>query len=469
MDLPVPALTDFEGEIEKALGRLATKTPFCDVMVQQGTGSSVLIDTKATNLAAAPRMRGAAFRAWAGSHWVEASTSDLSSAGLGSTVELLEHSLSRVAGPGAPPGTAATTRAERATKPSKPVSDLGADGMIKIVKEARDWALAVPSVGEAQVRLSWGDESRLYLNSAGARCLQTVSRVHYVLVPIAMEAGTAEADYLIRGGEGGQELLAGLTEEHAVETARSSKALLTAKTPPAGEMAVLLDPTVTGLFAHESFGHGTEADQFTRDRSYLKPILGSEVGPSFLTISDDGAFPGAWGSIFFDDEGHPGQKNKLVDAGRFTGALHDRETAAAFSTRSTGNSRRSDFLSRAFVRMTNTYVEPGPLSLDELIAETKNGILLEHGSSGIEDPLGGQMQLKVNKGHRIENGKVTDLVGSMALSGSVLRFLREIRGVGRAIGEFAIEPGYCGKGHSDYIPVGTGGVHLLSRAVVGPA
>ncbi len=463
------SLTDFEGDVEKALARLAAKTSFCDVMVEQGTGSAVSTDSKATNVAAVPRMRGAAFRAWAGKYWVEASTSDLSSSALGSTIELLERSLSHASSTSHPPGTAATTRAERATRPGKPVAEMGTEAMLKVVTEARDWALTVPSIGEAQVRLSWGDESRLYLNSAGARCLQTVSRVHYVVVPIAIEHGKAEVDYLIRGGEGGQELLQGLTEENVLETARNSKALLSAKSPPAGEMAVLLDPTVSGLFAHESFGHGTEADQFTRDRSYLKPILGSEVGPSYLSISDDGAFAGAWGSIFFDDEGHPGQKNKLVDAGRFTGALHDRETAAAFATRPTGNTRRSDFLSRAFVRMTNTYVEPGPLSFDELLAETKNGILLEHGSSGIEDPLGGQMQLKVTKGHLIENGKLTDLVGSMALSGSVLRFLREIRGVGRANGTLVIEPGFCGKGHSDYIPVGTGGVHLLSRAVVGPA
>jgi TldD protein len=118
--------------------------------------------------------------------------------------------------------------------------------------------------------------------------------------------------------------------------------------------------------------------------------------------------------------------------------------------------------------MTNTYVEPGEWKYDELIAEAKNGVLLERATSGIEDPLGGQMQLKVKKGHRIENGVVTDLVTSMALSGKVLDFLRGIRGVSRS-DDFVIEPGYCGKGHSDVLPAGTGGVFLLSNAIVGPA
>jgi TldD protein len=78
------------------------------------------------------------------------------------------------------------------------------------------------------------------------------------------------------------------------------------------------------------------------------------------------------------------------------------------------------------------------------------------------------MQLKVLKGHRIESGKVTDLVSAMALSGSVLQFLRDIRGIGRAEDRF-IDAGFCGKGYGDMLPVGDGGTYLLSRALVGPS
>ena len=288
------------------------------------------------------------------------------------------------------------------------------------------------------------------------------------LSAIAMENGRAEFDFDSRGGVGGREILEFITEPTAVQVAKGAKEMLAAADAPVGEMAVLLDGSVTGLFAHESFGHGTEADQFVRDRSYLKPILGEKVAPEFLTIADDGSFPGGWGSIYCDDEGHPGQKTVLVDHGRFVAALHDRETAAAYGTKATGNTRRADFLSRAFVRMTNTYVAPGDWSMEELVKEAKTGILLERGTSGIEDPLGGQMQLKVKRGHRIENGQITGLVSSMALSGKVLDFMKAIRGVGRNHG-LTIEPGFCGKGSTDLLPIGTGGVPLLSTAVVGPA
>jgi TldD protein len=118
--------------------------------------------------------------------------------------------------------------------------------------------------------------------------------------------------------------------------------------------------------------------------------------------------------------------------------------------------------------MTNTFVEPGDWTLDELVKEAKNGLLLQNCTSGIEDPLGGQMQIKVKKARRIVNGELGAVGPSMALSGKVLEFLKGIRGVGKA-DEFEISPGYCGKGHTDLIPAGTGGTYLLSHALVGPA
>jgi TldD protein len=283
-----------------------------------------------------------------------------------------------------------------------------------------------------------------------------------------MESGRAASDRFITGGVGGREILDKLTPENARRAAESARALLHAKEPPSGRLNVLLSPSVTGYFAHESFGHGAEADQFVRDRSYLRPLLGQVVGPEILTIVDNGAYPGAWSQIYCDDEGHPAQRTVLVDRGRFVGALHDRATAAVLGTAPTGNTRRSDVFSRSFVRMTNTYVEPGDSSFDELVREAHDGVLLESGVGGIEDPQGGQVQVKARMGHRIEDGKLTDLVSSMALSGRVLEFLRSIRGVSGPQ-DFQLDTGSCGKGRTDFLPNSAGGPYLLSSAVVGRA
>ena len=464
----MPGVEDREGDVGAAVQRLARKAPFAEAMAEAGSGETVRVDTRSTALSAAPRLQGVVFRVWTGQRWAETSTSHLSGAELHAAVEQLEQEVARAGGSAPAPGEAATTRGSWSTRATRTLRDLGSEGGIALAKQARDWAKAVPEIVEVQVRLSWEEEERLYLNSAGARCLERTLRTHAAVVPIALENGRPAFDFWSYGGVGGLETVPPIDEATMRAAAEDSRALLHAKAPPSGEMDVVLDPSVAGLFAHESFGHGTEADQFVRDRSYLKPLLGSTVGPEFLSIVDDGTVPGGWGSIYCDDEGHAGQKTMLVDHGRFVGALHDRETAALLGAKPTGSTRRSNFLSRAFVRMTNTYVTPGDRSVEELIAEVQDGVLLEHGTSGIEDPLGGQMQLKVRRGRRIEHGRLTDLVGGMALSGKVLEFLRSTRAVARG-SILPIDPGFCGKGHGDYLHVGTGGVHLLSRAIVGTA
>ena len=461
-------LQDHEGAFGTALARMGRKTKFVELLAQGGRGEDVRVDSKSITLTPEPRLRGVVLRAWTGSRWAEAATSELGPSQLEATVERLERDCARAAGTGPPPGESATTKGSWASSAKRSLRDLGSEGTIALAKDVLGWAMQVPGVSETHVRLAWSEEERLYLNSAGARCLQKVERTHASFAPITVENGRPAFDYFHGGGVGGLERVGRFDEASVRAVAEASKELLHAKAPPAGETDVVLDPGVTGTFAHESFGHGTEADQFVRDRSYLKPILGQVVGPEFLSIVDDGSFPGGWGLVFCDDEGHPGHKTPLIDHGRFVGALHDRETAAVLGAKATGNTRRSDFLSRAYVRMTNTYVEPGDMSLDELLAEVRHGVLLEHWTSGIEDPLGGQMQVKVKKGHRIENGRLTELVGPMALSGKVLDFLKAIRGIAKNE-TIEMEPGFCGKGHSDYLPVGSGGTHLLSHAIVGPA
>jgi TldD protein len=413
-------------------------------------------------------MQGAVFRAWGNGRWVEAATSALDGPSVNAAAEALARTLERSGSNADPPGLSATARHEWVDRPTHPITTMDTTERIALARDVLGWAMQVPGVRECQVILGWSAEERFYLNSAGARTYRRLDRIRGGVIPLASENGRTEFDFLGRGGIGGREVLDFLTEDTVAETARNATALFHATTPPTGEMEVLLDPSNAGTFAHESFGHGTEADQFLRDRSYLKPLLGATVGPPFLSIADDGAYPGGWGTIFSDDEGHPCQKTLLVDHGKFVGALHDRETAAAFHVSATGNTRRSDFLSRAFVRMTNTYVEPGDWTFEELVRETKHGVLLQRATSGIEDPQGGQMQLKVKKGRRIENGQLGELVTSMALSGKVLDFMKAIRGISRK-SDFAIDPGYCGKGQSDLLPAGTGGTYLLSTAVVGPA
>jgi TldD protein len=461
-------LREHEAELDRVLARIGERTRFAEILAQGSQGETASVDSKSFRATTLPRVAGAIVRAWTGSRWVEAAASGFDRATLDRATESLERDLKSSAGGSEPPGVSATTVGSAIAAPPHPMNQMGTDRLMELAKDYFRWTSAVPGVKNAQAALGWWDDERFYLNTSGARCHHVSYRVRGGVVAIAMENGRSEFDYTSAGGLGGADLIRPLDEPRAQEVARSAIELLGAPAPPTGAMSVLLDHGTTGTFAHESFGHGTEADQFVRDRSYLKPILGQVVGPESLTIWDDGSLPGAWGSVPFDDEGHPGEKTMLIDHGRFVGALHDRESAAALGAKATGNTRRSDFMSRAYVRMTNICIEPGDYSLDELVKEAGDGVLLEHWTSGMEDPLGGQMQLKVRRGHRIEHGKLAGPVSSMALSGSVLNFMRDIRGLSR-MDHMEIETGFCGKGHGDYLCTGDGGPYLLSRAVVGPA
>jgi len=461
-------LSDAEGHLYHTVARLAQRGPFIEVLAEAATGLSVHYDGHTTTFQAPPRIRGAVFRAWTGSGWTEVVVSGLDPASLRFAESAIERVLTHHPANDSPPGVSSTARLEKVTPTPHSMRDMGEEEMAKLAQDVFSWATAVPDIHETEVQVGWREDERLYLNSVAARCLQGICRVRGAVFPVAMESGHAESDRFIQGGVGGREVLAPLTEERVRKTAEGARALLHAKAPPAGKQTVLLAPSVTGYFAHESFGHGAEADQFVRNRSYLQPLLGQVVGPEILTIVDNGAYPGAWSEIYCDDEGHPAQRTVLVDRGRFAGALHDRDTAAALGAVPTANTRRSDIFSRAFVRMTNTYVEPGDSSFDELVKEAGNGVLLESGAAGIEDPQGGQIQIKARWGHLIENGKVTDLVSSMALSGRVLEFLTSIRGVSGKE-DFALDTGSCGKGRTDLLPNSAGGPYLLSTAVVGRA
>jgi len=461
-------LSDAEGDLYHTVARLAQRTTFVELLAEANAGLSIRHNGHLTTFQRPPRVRGAVFRAWTGSGWTEVSVSGLDPASLRFAEGAIERMLAHRPARENPPGESSTVRLEKVTPTSRPVRDMGEEEMRTLARDVYSWTSGIPDIHETEVQISWRQDERLYLNSAAARCSQSVYRVRGQVIPVAMENGRAESDRFVQGGVGGGEILDGLTAENARKAADSARALLHAKAPPYGRLTVLLAPSVTGYFAHESFGHGAEADQFVRDRSYLKPHLGKQVGPEILTIVDNGAYTGAWSEIYCDDEGHPAQRTVLVDHGRFTGALHDRVTAAMFGTTPTGNTRRSDVFSRSFVRMTNTYVEPGESSFEELVKEARDGVLLESGVGGIEDPQGGQVQVKARMGHLIENGQVTDLVSSMALSGKVLEFLSSIRGVSGKK-DFALDTGSCGKGRTDFIPNSAGGPYLLSSAVVGQA
>ncbi|MFX0025531.1 MAG: TldD/PmbA family protein [Candidatus Hermodarchaeota archaeon] len=299
---------------------------------------------------------------------------------------------------------------------------------------------------------------RIFSNNEGCLLRQVIPRIKLYIIPIAREGAVVDYDYYIKSGEIGFEIFDEITTDKLDMIAQNSLDMLKAIAPPTGRSTVILDPSLTGLIAHESFGHGLEADQVLRDRSYLKQHFNKKVASDICNIYDTPSLSGPIGSYFFDDEGIRAGKNLLVENGILKNFIYDRTSASEFNFLPQGNGRRESFAHPINVRMSNTYFEPGDHELDEMISEIQNGVMLTHANFGMEDPIGGGMQITSKKGYLIENGEKTKLMRSVALSGSVLELLQNIDAISHDT--LKLDGGTCGKGNEDLIPVSSGGSYI---------
>ena len=239
--------------------------------------------------------------------------------------------------------------------------------------------------------------------------------------------------------------------------------LLSAPYVKAGTYPVVLDPILAGVFCHEAFGHLSESD-FVYENERMKEImvLGRQFGQPHLNIVDGAAVPGLRGSFRYDDEGVPAQETDLIREGILVGRLHSRETAGKMGERVTGNARAIDYRFPPIVRMTNTYIEPGNMSFEELIADIDEGVYARNwfgGTTSME-----MFTFSAGEAYMIRNGKVAELLRPVKLTGNLFTTLMNIDALGNDM-DFN-QGGGCGKGGQMPLPVSNGSPHIRIQDVV---
>ena len=224
-----------------------------------------------------------------------------------------------------------------------------------------------------------------------------------------------------------------------------------------GKYPVVLSPEAAGVFAHESFGHKSEADFMLSDESMKDEWqLGKTVGSPILSIVDHGGVSGC-GFIPYDDEGTAARKNYLIKNGVLAGRLHNAQTAAALGEGLTGNARAIDCTFEPIVRMTTTYIEGGELDFDELIAPIKEGFFIKtikHGS-GMST-----FTIAPSLAYEIVDGRLGRPVQISVLTGSVFETLGLIDGLTKDVKMLSFVRGGCGKMEQMGLPVGFGGPYV---------
>ena len=238
--------------------------------------------------------------------------------------------------------------------------------------------------------------------------------------------------------------------------------LYNAKPIEPGYYDVITDASITGLIAHEAFGHGVEMDQFVKDRALAKNFIGKEVASSITNMRDGAASSLSAASYFFDDDGILAHDTQIIKDGILVSGISDLTSALELGTNPTGNGRRESFKRKAYSRMTNTFFEKGPDKLEDMIKSIEHGYFLFETNNGMEDPKNWAIQCTAEYGIEIINGQLTDnYVSPVVMSGYVPDLLKSISMISN---DFELEgAGYCGKGYKEWVRVSSGGAHLKAK------
>jgi TldD protein len=248
-----------------------------------------------------------------------------------------------------------------------------------------------------------------------------------------------------------------MAARHAVE-------LLEARPVKAGQYTVVANQMLAGVFIHEAFGHLSEADfVYENPKAREMMTLGRRFGKGLLNAFDDGSIPNQRGTTLYDDEGVPARRNWLIKDGVLVGRLHSRQTAAKMGESASGNARAINYRFAPIVRMTNTAIDNGNSSFEEMIKDIKLGVYAC-------DAYGGQTQLEnfsFSSGYAtmIRDGKLAEMVKDVILAGNLFTTLENIDAIGNDF-TWLNTGGGCGKGNQYPLPVGMGAPHIRIQNVV---
>lgn len=266
-------------------------------------------------------------------------------------------------------------------------------------------------------------------------------------------------------GMKGYEVVEGLNELYT-KAAHTAVALLDATTVKAGEYDVICHPEITGLIAHEAFGHGVEMDMFVKNRAKGAEYIGKSVASEKTTMQDGAKSLHSICSYLFDDEGTIGTDTVIVKNGILQTGISDLLSAMKLGSRPTGNGRRESYERKAYTRMTNTFFAAGEDSYEDMIASISYGYQLEGMYSGMEDPKNWGIQCIAALGREIVDGKFTGkLISPVLMTGYVPDLLGSFSMLSKEIGVVGV--GYCGKGYKEFVKTADGGPYVKAKVRLG--
>jgi TldD protein len=399
---------------------------------------------------------GIGVRALVGSGWGFYAVPDLSDAAAraaGTRAATIAAASGRVPGPPAdlvpvPVATGSWTSPCDVDPMSVPLSDKG-DLLVHVTKTMKD---SGADLAEAHYAI-W-DTEKWFVSSEGHRIDQRIRESGGGMSSTSI--GDGESQRRSHGhqyGTRGWELVTELDlPGNAARIAEESRALLAAPECPSGETTVIIGSEQMALQIHESVGHAIELDRILgweaafAGTSWLDiDKLGSlRYGSPLMNITIDPTIPGALGSFGYDDEGTPAAKRDAVREGVWVGVLAGRDSAAIAGLDYGGSVRADGWARLPMVRMTNVGLEPGPHTLDAMIAATDDGIHMDVNRSWSIDDRRLNFQFGCEIGWEIKNGKLGRMLRNPTYTGIGPRFWQSMDMLSSEITAWGTPN--CGKG-----------------------
>ena len=335
-------------------------------------------------------------------------------------------------------------------------AEISLDEKKRLMDHYNDLVWSVDGINSADI--VYGDTSRktFFGNTDGSYIEQQQVHVISRISAQARDGSDVQQAGFSLGSQGDYDVVRDLDDD-VVDAAKRAVGLLTAKSIDGSERTVILDPVLAGVFVHEAFGHLSEGDNVYENEK-LREIMymGRKFGGKHLNFTDSAAIPGLRGSFKYDEEGTPATRTALVREGELVGRLHSRETAAKMGEKPTGNARAIGYNFPPIVRMTNTIIEAGEATLEDLLEGVDDGVYVRNWYGGMTQHE--MFTFSSGEAYMIRNGEIQEAIRPVMLTGNLFETLKNLDGVGNDIG--MNQGGGCGKGGQMPLPVSNGSPHI---------
>jgi TldD protein len=460
---------------EKILEFLKNEVSYADIRIESYDNTSITVIDESIQRCITYHKKGAAIRLIKDGAWGFQSTTDLTQKGFENAAE----------------SAISMARAE-STRQKEPIilapTKICVDTVIQDVKiDFRE----LPLEDKIKLNLEWNkalksdsrirrsitqyntiDADKYFVSSEGAKIRFKRPLPYLRLTAFAMGGSTIQSYSENFGGTGGHEIFAGGDPVSVAEKV-GSIAIEVADSRPAPHMRdthVVFDPSFMSLLSHEIVGHPSEGDRIVgreaawAGTAWWKGMEGEKVGSEYFTAYDDPTVPETYGYYQYDDEGVPARRKILVEKGVIKERMHSRETAAMFDVEPNSGMRANTYEYFPIIRMSNSFWGTGDWKPEEIIEDTKEGILLTGSRSPSIDDARYQWAISAQAGWYIKNGELIERLKNCVVTATSPVFFNSIDALAD---DLKFGTSSCGKGDPMQIAaVGNGGPTMRGIATI---